>query len=169
MTLSDATNSQMPLVLTPEFPPEALSPAASALAGSVKTHTPHPTGSSLSSLRSPNPQEHTDATGAWTIAVEQTKERKEPDLPGVPKTTGPILFPSQIRIFEFIVLGVGKGPREREGWRMGGLEGGTEGVHLTEPTTGGRAGLVGPRASYWLACHSDTDPPRVPFTETTEY
>lgn len=31
--------------------------------------------------------------GAWMLAVNQ---REKPDPPGVPKTTGPILFPSQI-------------------------------------------------------------------------
>lgn len=50
-----------------------------------------------------------------------------------------------------------------EGWRMGGMEG----VHPHRADE--RAGLVEPRASHWLARRSDTDPPRVPFTETTEY
>lgn len=55
----------------------------------------------------------------------------------------------------------------REGGGGRGMEGGREGIYPHRAD--GRAGLVEPRASHRLACHSDTDPPRVPFTESTEY
>lgn len=59
----------------------------------------------------------------------------------------------------------------------GGMEGGVEGAREGKGTGSSvnlhradrRPGFVAPTASYWFACHPDTDPPRVPFTETTEY
>lgn len=54
------------------------------------------------------------------LAVNQ---REKPDPPGVPKTTGPTLFPSQISIFEFMVQSYVLSVRRGHGERERGMEG----------------------------------------------